>query len=216
VHPAIGLDFATALRAFLRGDPDIIMVGEMRDSETAKSAFEASLTGHLVFSTVHTNSAADTVVRVLDLGIDTGRVASGLLGVLGQRLVRTLCESCKQPYHVSDSEYDWMEKSFGDETFAGLGFEFPELEFSRGALELFKAGGCKECTGTGYRGRLGVHELLVVSKEIKELLLQGASPDALEALAMRQGMRTILQDAICKVCQGFTDFEQVQRVIDKS
>jgi len=215
VHPKIGLDFAKALRSFLRGDPDVIMIGEIRDQETAQSAFEASLTGHLVFSSMHTNSAAETLVRLLDLGVDSGQVSSGLLGVLAQRLVRTLCGDCKQSYLAGDLEYDMLVKYYGAEYFEELAFLNPALDIKKGELRLYQAMGCDSCAGTGYRGRVAIHELLVVNQDIKHLIHSATAPSVIEAAAIKTGMRTLLQDGISKVCLGLTDLAQVTRIAAK-
>lgn len=209
VNPKIGFDFAAAMRAFLRADPDVIMVGEMRDYETAKTGVEASLTGHLVFSTLHTNSAPETIVRLLDMGIDPLNFADSLLGILAQRLVRTLCKACKEPYHPTREEYDELSENYGEELFAQLNVPYDDN------LTFYRAKGCNACDGTGYRGRMGIHELLVSTLEVKELIQKRASVEELRNKAIQQGMRTLLQDGIEKVIQGKTDFAQVRRVCIK-
>jgi type II secretory ATPase GspE/PulE/Tfp pilus assembly ATPase PilB-like protein len=161
VQPKIGFDFAAAMRSFLRADPDIIMVGEMRDFETAKTGVEASLTGHLVFSTLHTNSAPETIVRLLDMGIDPLNFADALLGILAQRLVRTLCKSCKEAYHPTKEEYDEIAESYGIEQFNKLDILYND------DFRLYRPKGCGNCDGTGYKGRMGIHELLVGTEDIK-------------------------------------------------
>jgi type II secretory ATPase GspE/PulE/Tfp pilus assembly ATPase PilB-like protein len=209
VNPKIGFDFAAAMRAFLRADPDVIMVGEMRDYETAKTGVEASLTGHLVFSTLHTNSAPETIVRLLDMGIDPLNFADSLLGILAQRLVRTLCKACKEPYHPTREEYDELAENYGEELFAQLNVPYDDN------LTFYRAKGCNACDGTGYRGRMGIHELLVSTLEIKELIQKKASVEEIRQKAIHQGMRTLLQDGVEKVLQGKTDFAQVRRVCIK-
>src|SRR6059036_790091 len=161
VMPKIGFDFAAAMRAFLRADPDVIMVGEMRDEETASTGIEASLTGHLVLSTLHTNSALETVIRLLDMGLDPFSFADALLGILGQRLVKRICQDCRQEYHPERSEFDELVQAFGEEAFASLGQKYD------GSFVLYRGKGCASCNKTGYRGRLGIHELFIASDEMK-------------------------------------------------
>ncbi|NQU03295.1 MAG: Flp pilus assembly complex ATPase component TadA [Syntrophaceae bacterium] len=209
INPKIGFDFAAAMRAFLRADPDVIMVGEMRDYETAKTGVEASLTGHLVFSTLHTNSAPETIVRLLDMGIDPLNFADSLLGILAQRLVRTLCKSCKEEYHPTKEEYDELAHSYGEEQFAKLNIPYTDN------LKLLRAKGCAKCENTGYKGRMGIHELIVATDEIKRLIQQHASVEQLRDEAMTEGMTTLLQDGIDKCLKGYTDFSQVRRVCIK-
>jgi len=209
VNPKIGFDFANAMRAFLRADPDVIMVGEMRDYETAKIGVEASLTGHLVLSTLHTNSAPETIVRLLDMGIDPLNFADSLLGILAQRLVRTLCKKCKEEYHATKEEYDELASNYGEELFAGLEIPYND-EFT-----LFRAKGCNACGKTGYRGRMGVHELLMATDEIKRLIQKHENVETIRNMAISQGMSTLLQDGIKKVLKGHTDFNQVRRVCIK-
>jgi type II secretory ATPase GspE/PulE/Tfp pilus assembly ATPase PilB-like protein len=209
VTPKIGFDFAAAMRAFLRADPDVIMVGEMRDYETAKTGVEASLTGHLVFSTLHTNSAPETIVRLLDMGIDPLNFADSLLGILAQRLVRTLCKNCKEEYHPTKEEYDELAHNYGEEHFAALNIPYSD------DLKLFRAVGCAKCENTGYKGRMGIHELIVSTDEIKLLIQQRASVEEIRDLATTEGMTTLLQDGIAKTLNGYTDFSQVRRVCIK-
>ena len=207
VQPKIGFDFAAAMRAFLRADPDVIMVGEMRDFETAKIGVEASLTGHLVLSTLHTNSAPETISRLLDMGIDPLNFADSLLAVLAQRLVRTLCARCKEAYHPSREEYDQIAQSFGAEY-----FEKQNLPYSD-ALTLYRPKGCDECDQTGYKGRIGIHELLLNSPEIRKLAIdRQESIETLRKTAMDHGMLTLYQDGVLKAFQGLTDIKQVHRV----
>jgi type II secretory ATPase GspE/PulE/Tfp pilus assembly ATPase PilB-like protein/GAF domain-containing protein len=209
VQPKIGFDFAAAMRSFLRADPDVIMVGEMRDFETAKTGVEASLTGHLVFSTLHTNSAPETIVRLLDMGIDPLNFADALLAILAQRLVRTLCKSCKEPYHPSKEEYDEIAESYGAEAFAKLGVPYNDN------FQLYRPKGCDVCDKTGYKGRMGIHELLVASDNIKRLIQKHEAVEGLRNQATSEGMTTLLQDGIQKSLAGFTDFTQVRRVCIK-
>ncbi|MHB8136799.1 MAG: GspE/PulE family protein [Smithellaceae bacterium] len=207
VHPKIGFDFAAAMRAFLRADPDVIMVGEMRDLETAKIAVEASLTGHLVLSTLHTNSAPETISRLLDMGIDPLNFADSLLGVLAQRLVRTLCDKCKEAYNPTQQEYDQIMESYGAEL-----FKKQNIPYSKN-LKLYRPKGCDACDRTGYRGRIGLHELLVNTEEIKKRSIERKeSIDVIRSIAMEEGMLTLYQDGVLKAFQGMTDIKQVHRV----
>lgn len=209
VQPKIGFDFAAAMRSFLRADPDIIMVGEMRDFETAKTGVEASLTGHLVFSTLHTNSAPETIVRLLDMGIDPLNFADALLGILAQRLVRTLCKSCKEAYHPAVEEYDEIAQSYGIEEFKKLNIAYNE------DFKLYRPKGCHICDGTGYKGRMGIHELLIGTEDIKRMVQKHETVEVMRDKAMSEGMTTLLQDGIQKAIKGFTDFKQVRRVCIK-
>jgi len=205
VMPKIGFDFATAMRAFLRADPDVIMVGEMRDHETVSTGIEASLTGHLVLSTLHTNSAPETITRLLDMGMDPFNFADALLGVLAQRLVRTLCPDCKEKYHPSQKEFDALARAY-EGNFDALGFKYNDDFF------LYRANGCPKCGNTGYRGRTGIHELLVVNDEMKDLIQSRARMEELRPQAIKDGMTTLMQDGIRKVCLGLTDLIQVRKV----
>jgi type II secretory ATPase GspE/PulE/Tfp pilus assembly ATPase PilB-like protein len=205
VMPKIGFDFATAMRAFLRADPDVIMVGEMRDHETVSTGIEASLTGHLVLSTLHTNSAPETITRLLDMGMDPFNFADALLGVLAQRLVRTLCQECKEKYHPTQKEFDSLARAYeGD--FDSLGFKYNDDFF------LYRANGCPNCGNTGYRGRTGIHELLVVNDEMKDLIQSRARMEELRPQAIKNGMSTLMQDGIRRICLGLTDLIQVRKV----
>ena len=209
VQPKIGFDFAAAMRSFLRADPDVIMVGEMRDFETAKIGVEASLTGHLVLSTLHTNSAPETIVRLLDMGIDPLNFADALLAILAQRLVRTLCISCREAYHPDRNEYDEIVMSYGEEQFLKLNIPYDDK------FTLYRPKGCDVCDETGYRGRMGIHELIIASDGIKRLIQKRETVEAMRKLAMEEGMTTLLQDGISKSIQGLTDFRQVRRVCIK-
>jgi len=208
VLPKIGLTFAAALRSFLRADPDVIMIGEMRDAETAEAGIEASLTGHLVFSTLHTNSATETLTRLLDLGIDPISFSDALLGVLAQRLVRTLCSDCKEAYTPDEEEFTLLKRYYGEDT-------FEELGLIREGVTLHRAVGCKKCGDTGYRGRTGVHELLVATPALKEMVYRRATASELKEQAMSEGMRTLMQDSIAKLLKGQTDIAQVRRVVSE-
>jgi type II secretory ATPase GspE/PulE/Tfp pilus assembly ATPase PilB-like protein len=209
VHPKIDFTFAVAMRAFLRADPDVIMVGEMRDHETAATGIEASLTGHLVFSTLHTNSAPETIIRLLDMDIDPFNFADALLGILAQRLARTLCKDCKEPYAPSQEEFAELMQEYGVEHWGTLGVRYtPELR-------LYRAKGCAKCGNSGYKGRMGLHELLVATDEMKRMIQKRDPIEQLRLQAMRDGMTTLLQDGIQKVLQGSLDFKQVRAVCIK-
>ncbi len=208
VQPKIGFDFATAMRAFLRADPDVIMVGEMRDHETVSTGIEASLTGHLVFSTLHTNSAPETITRLLDMGMDPFNFADALLCVLAQRLVRTLCKDCKEEYHPNQDEYDALARAYeGD--FDALGFPYSN------DLSLYRPKGCSNCGNTGYRGRAGLYELLVGTDDIKALVQTRARMEEIRTQAVKDGMCSLMQDGIRKVFLGSTDLIQVRKVCIK-
>ena len=206
VKPAIGYTFAMAMRAFLRADPDVIMIGEMRDEETAKMAVEASLTGHLVLSTLHTNSAPETIVRLLDMGVDTFNFADALLGVLAQRLVRTLCEKCKEAYHPDKMEYDHLLTNYGVSFFDHVNISYSD------DLSLYRAKGCVECNNTGYKGRVGLYELMIASQAIKKLIIERAPVSDIKEEAIANGMTVLLQEGIQLIFAGKTDFKQVMTV----
>jgi type II secretory ATPase GspE/PulE/Tfp pilus assembly ATPase PilB-like protein len=206
VKPRIGLDFARVMRSFLRADPDVIMIGEMRDEETASIGIEASLTGHLVFSTLHTNSAPETITRLLDMGMNALNFSDAFLGVLAQRLVRTLCSGCRQSYRPTEEEYADIVTAYGTEAFKLTGFANTQ------DLVLYRSVGCDACAGSGYKGRMGIHELLEGTKEIKRLIKKQASAEDIFIHAANQGMITLKQDAIQKVFKGFTDMKEVNRV----
>lgn len=203
VRPNIGYNFAAAMRAFLRADPDVIMIGEMRDQETTKMGIEASLTGHLVFSTLHTNSAAETVVRLIDMGMDPFNFSDALLGILAQRLVRTLCDECKEAYNPTKKEYDNLVHHYGV-----MFFEHINIPYSPD-LQLYRAAGCEACHGTGYKGRRGLYELLIASKNIKELIINSAPAEDLKVAGIDEGMTVLLQEGISLVFDGVTDLKQV-------
>jgi type II secretory ATPase GspE/PulE/Tfp pilus assembly ATPase PilB-like protein len=209
VHAKIGLTFAAAMRAFLRADPDVIMVGEMRDHETTHTGIEASLTGHLVFSTLHTNSAAETITRLLDMGIDPFSFSDALLGILAQRLMRTLCKDCKEPINLTKESFDELVDAYGRELFPRTGLK-PSAD-----TVLYAPKGCKKCADSGNRGRMAVHELLVCSDEIKELVSNRAAVTEIHDLGVSQGMETLLQDGVLKVLGGHTTLKQVRTVCMK-
>ncbi|HEX2735839.1 MAG TPA: ATPase, T2SS/T4P/T4SS family [Polyangiaceae bacterium] len=209
VNAKIGFTFAAAMRAFLRADPDVIMVGEMRDVETASTAVEASLTGHLVLSTLHTNSAPETITRLVDMGLDPFSFADALLGVLAQRLARTLCKQCRELYTPDAHELAELALAYGPR----LG-ELIERDHPYG-VKLWRARGCNACSDTGYRGRIALHELLIGDDAIK-LSIQKKSPvHEIRTLAVQAGMTTLLQDGIEKVLAGHTDLKQVLAVCSR-
>ncbi|MBL8339951.1 MAG: Flp pilus assembly complex ATPase component TadA, partial [Rubrivivax sp.] len=211
--------FAKALRAFLRADPDVIMVGEIRDHETAQVAIEASLTGHLVLSTLHTNSAAETVTRLLDMGMDPFNFADALLAVIAQRLVRRLCTSCRiaepaEPAFVEEllDDYRHMFEDVAgapskDALLADWQQRFADGE---GRLVRYRAAGCEACGRTGVRGRLGIHEMMTVSRGLRHKIQTGSRSDDLLKHALGDGLRTLRQDGIEKVWQGLTSIEEVR------
>ena len=204
VVPKIGFTFANALRAFLRADPDIILIGEMRDKETAHAGIEASLTGHLVLSTLHTNSAPETITRLLDLGLDPVNFADACVGILAQRLIRTICPDCKETYLASDDDKVFLRRQYGESYLDELDVDFDaDLELTRGS-------GCDTCGGTGYKGRTGVHELLGMTAELRGMVYKEASVPEMKAQAAKDGMRTLTQDAVLKVLKGDTDIAQMQ------
>ncbi len=207
VNAKIGFTFQNAMRSFLRADPDVIMIGEMRDPETAKTAIEASLTGHLVFSTLHTNSAPETVVRLIEMGMDPVNFAEAMLGVLAQRLARKLCSECKQQYHPSREEYDELVRQYGPEWFKAHGL--PEYTDE---LSLMRKIGCGQCEDTGYSGRVGIHELLVGTENLKKGIKKELPADELKDLGLQDGMATLKMDGIRKIFNGVTDIDQILRV----
>src|SRR5437667_10333662 len=209
VNPKIGFTFAQAMRSFLRADPDVIMVGEMRDEETASTGIEASLTGHLVLSTLHTNSSVETVIRLLDMGLDPFNFADALLGVLAQRLVKRLCRECRTEYRPDRAEFDELAEAYGKDAFSQLGCTYDE------GFVLYRSKGCVSCAKSGYRGRAAIHELLIASDEMKRLIQTKARVAEMLALARVEGMTTLVQDGVLKSLQGLTDFRQVKAVAIK-
>jgi general secretion pathway protein E len=196
VHAQIGLTFANALRSILRQDPDIIMIGEMRDGETAQIAVQASLTGHLVLSTLHTNTAASAVIRMQDMGVERYLITSTVNGVLAQRLVRTLCEACKEPFQPGD---ELLRSS-------GLG-----VYLDKGQA-IYRAVGCSQCRQTGYSGRTGIHELMVFDEKLRKAVIEGRDAAALNDLAANSGMMSLYQNGLRKVAAGLTCLEELLRV----
>jgi type II secretory ATPase GspE/PulE/Tfp pilus assembly ATPase PilB-like protein len=229
VNKKAGLDFASIMRSFLRADPDVIMVGEMRDKETVSTGIEASLTGHLVFATLHTNSAPESIVRLLDMGMDPFNFADALLGILAQRLAKRLCKDCKKAHIASQDEIKALLTEYAEEmrstatwkkdpntAFKGLYAEWVKLfGDANGQITLYEKVGCDKCTGTGYRGRVGLHELLIGSDPVKKAIQDHAHVAELLALALEEGMRTLKQDGIEKVLSGITDIHQVRAVCIK-
>lgn len=197
VHPAAGLTFARGLRSILRQDPNIIMVGEIRDLETAEIAIRASLTGHLVFSTLHTNDAVSTVVRLRDMGIEPYLIASSLIGIVAQRLVRCICPDCKTAYPPESQETIYLER---------LGFHTDKL---------YRGTGCGTCGKSGYRGRMAVHEALLISDDLRSAIVEGASVHELRRMAKAQGMTTLFADGIQKVLEGRTTLQEMIREVEE-
>jgi type IV pilus assembly protein PilB len=196
IHEEIGLTFANALRAFLRQDPDIILVGEIRDYETAEIAVKAALTGHLVLSTLHTNDAPSTINRLLNMGVEPFLISSSVILVIAQRLVRMVCPECKTSVKLPE------------QAFIDLGVK-PE-EFHN--ISLYKGTGCKSCSNTGYKGRIAIYEIMPVNENLKELILRGASTTELKKEAVKTGMSTLRRSAIKKMKQGLTTVEEVLRI----
>ncbi len=228
VNRKTGLDFATVMRAFLRADPDVIMVGEMRDRETVNIGIEASLTGHLVFATLHTNSAPESIVRLLDMGMDPFNFSDALLGVLAQRLARRLCEHCRQAYHPDGGEIEQLLAEFCAEQLNTRSFtmDAPAAQArvlagwreryadGDGTFTLYRPAGCAECN-QGYRGRVGLHELMIGTDRIKQLLQERSRVALLLAAALDEGMLTLKMDGIEKVLLGITDMRTVRQVCIK-
>jgi type II secretory ATPase GspE/PulE/Tfp pilus assembly ATPase PilB-like protein len=207
VNHKIGFTFSEALRSFLRSDPDIIMIGEMRDAETAKTAIEASLTGHLVLSTMHTNSAPETLIRFIEMGMDPFNFADAILGVNAQRLALRLCTNCKEEYHPDIKEYERLVKAYNP-----YWFSQHNLPPHSKDLTLMRKKGCKVCNDTGYRKRIAFHELMVATHSVKKAIVDRIPVNELRELAINEGMRTLRMDGIQKVFQGLTDLKQVRKV----
>jgi len=195
VKPKLGLSFANALRSVLRQDPDVIMVGEMRDTETAQIAIQSALTGHLVFSTVHTNSAPATITRLIDMGIEPFLVSSTIIGVLAQRLVRRICPDCKESYNPHPEQL--RELGIKEESFHKIGKSF------------YKGIGCENCRNTGYRGRLGIHELLEMTEGVKNVILEKSDADAIKKQGLKEKMVTLRRDGVNKIMHGLTTAEEI-------
>jgi type IV pilus assembly protein PilB len=195
IRHEIGLDFARVIRAMLRQAPNVILVGEMRDLETAQMGIQASLTGHLVFSTLHTNDAPSAITRLIDMGVPAYLVSSSVVAIMGQRLVRVICQKCKQPFKPSES----IIESAG----------FPPAMLA--SATFFRGTGCGHCGGSGYRGRLGIYELMLMSPRLRELTFEEAATGTIRQTAIAEGMKTLYMDGISKVCRGVTTLEEVMR-----
>jgi general secretion pathway protein E len=199
IHPAIGLTFAAALRSFLRQDPDVIMVGEMRDSETAHIGVHAALTGHLVLTTLHTNTAAGGVTRLIDMGVESFLLASCIRALIGQRLVRILCDSCKEPQRLSAADIAQDER-------------YGALELAEGDT-IYRPKGCEWCGYSGFRGRQGVFEVIEVTPAVRRAIGPKTDATELEAVARREGMTTMTQDGVAKCRAGLTTVDEIFRVV---
>jgi len=214
VNSRIGWTFAAAMRSFLRADPDVIMIGEMRDIETAKIAIEAALTGHMVFSTLHTNSAPESMVRLLDLGMDPFNFSDALVGILAQRLAKQFCEHCKKSHTASVDDINELAREYCLNTPLDPDTVYQQWRKTNanesGEFSLSSANGCTECGGTGYKGRIGLYELLEASAPIKKLIQRKATVEDLLFAAINQGMHTLKQDGIEKILQGHTDISQIR------
>ncbi len=197
VKPQINLTFANALRSIVRQDPDVIMIGEIRDLETAEIAVQSALTGHLVLSTVHTNDAASTMNRLLDMGVEDYLLTSTVIGILAQRLVRTLCQNCKEPHIALPEIVEQM----------GLARFSSEKE-----ITLYQPKGCPQCAQTGYTGRVSIMEMLPMTDPLRSLVMKHAIATDLKSEAMREGMLTMYEDGLRKAVRGITTFEEVLRV----
>lgn len=208
VHPKIGFTFAAALRSFLRADPDVIMVGEMRDQETAEIGVESSLTGHLVFSTLHTNSAPETITRLLDMELDPFSFSDAILCILAQRLARRLCPDCKQEYVPDKTELEELIYEYGTE-------EFKKTGIDPATIRLYRPVGCAKCGDIGYKGRCGLHELLEGTDPMKALIKHKSEIEFIRNQAIADGMTTLKQDGILKTIQGITDLKEVRKVCIK-
>jgi len=196
VNPKINLTFANGLRSILRQDPDVIMVGEIRDGETAEIAVQSALTGHIVFSTLHTNDSAGALTRLVEMGIEPFLVASSVVGVLAQRLVRTICPHCREKYVPTP---EWIEEM-------GLGESLPN------DAEVFRGRGCEQCMQIGYRGRTGIYELLTVDDAVRDLIMKKRDSAAIKAAAVRRGMIPLREAGIAKALGGSTSLEEIMRV----
>lgn len=228
VNKKAGLDFAVVMKAFLRADPDIIMVGEMRDAETTGTGIEASLTGHLVFATLHTNSAPEAVIRLLDMGMDPFNFADALLGILAQRLGKRLCGECKEAYNPDANELKAFISEYAEELVKTPAWKAdPQGQFKKlydrwlaeygkeGKLTMYRAKGCDKCGNSGYKGRVGLHELMVASEKVKKLIQEKARVSEIFTTSVEEGMSTLKMDGMEKVLMGFTDIKQVRAVCIK-
>jgi type II secretory ATPase GspE/PulE/Tfp pilus assembly ATPase PilB-like protein len=228
VNKKAGLDFAVVMKAFLRADPDIIMVGEMRDAETTGTGIEASLTGHLVFATLHTNSAPEAVIRLLDMGMDPFNFADALLGILAQRLAKRLCKECKETYSPEPNELKAFITEYAEELVKTPAWkQDPQGQFKKlydywlqeygkdGKLTMYRAKGCDKCGGSGYKGRVGLHELMVATEKVKKLIQEKARVSDIFITSVEEGMSTLKMDGMEKVLMGVTDLKQVRTVCIK-
>jgi type IV pilus assembly protein PilB len=217
INPKIGMTFAAALRSLLRQDPDIIMVGEIRDQETLEIALHAAMTGHLVLSTLHTNSAAATLPRMLDMGAEPFLIASTVNVIIAQRLVRRLCVECRKPYQLDPKEIESLGKLYHLDTILDVLKRDPatkklmEKVKDWGDITFYKQGGCEQCNGEGYRGRIGVYEVLEMDTDIRKLVTQSATSEEIENQARKDGMTTMVEDGFLKIVQGVTSIEEVMR-----
>jgi type IV pilus assembly protein PilB len=200
IRHEIGLDFARVIRAMLRQAPNVILVGEMRDLETAQMGIQASLTGHLVFSTLHTNDAPSAITRLIDMGVPAYLISSSVVAIMAQRLVRLVCQKCRAPYNPPESAIEA----------AGVP---PEMVVT---ATFMKGKGCSACNGSGYRGRLGLFELMLLTSKIREMTFNQASAGEMRAVAIEEGMRTLFVDGIQKACRGVTTLEEVLRVAKRT
>ena len=214
VMPKIGLTFASGLRSLVRQDPDIIMVGEIRDKETASLAIHAALTGHLVLSTLHTNSAVGAIPRLLDMGQESYLIASTVNIIIAQRLVRKICPDCKEKYKPEKSTMEYFEKYFNSDILCDV------LKKEKGIylknktknLEFWRGKGCQSCNGEGYKGRLGIYEILEITDQIRSLISSEATSGVIEKQARKEGMLTMVEDGFIKIIRGQTTIEEVLRV----
>ena len=222
VKPEINMTFASSLRSILRQDPDIVLIGEIRDLETAEIAISAALTGHLVLSTLHTNDAAGAISRLINLGVQPFQVASAMLGVLAQRLVRTICPKCKAVHEPTEEEFGVL---FGDGANAGGDVatnarqkedaeKLNAIKETYRKSTLYKGAGCESCRKTGYRGRQGVYEILEMNSILRNMIVEGASDDQLKACAIMQGMKTLKMQGTQQVMEGSTTLDELIRVVD--
>jgi type IV pilus assembly protein PilB len=218
IYTKVGLTFAAGLRSLLRQDPDIIMVGEIRDQETLEMAIHAALTGHLVLSTLHTNSAAATIPRIVDMGAEPFMVASTVNVIIAQRLVRRLCQDCKKSYKLMPKDLEALDKSY-DMQFVlemiktnELSKKFVKAKSTWKDITFYKAGGCEQCNNEGYKGRSGIYEVLEVDSEIEKMISQNVSAEDIEKKAISKGMLPMVGDGFVKAVAGMTSLEEILRV----
>jgi len=219
INSKINFTFASGLRALLRQDPDVIMVGEIRDGETAELAVHAALTGHLVLSTLHTNSAAGTLPRLTDMGIESFLAASTINVIISQRLVRKICPKCQEKYTIDESAYKSMSQNFDIDLMSEIlkkeGVIEKEYKSNKEMwldIKFTKGKGCEECRKEGYKGRLGIFEVLEVNEGVGKLINSNATSEEIEKEAIKSGMTTMLEDGIIKAVQGITTLEEIMRV----